>query len=255
MTIDDANQFLNPLAFVTLGTVLGAILNKIFASLDKNRLYWFFYGYSILCGCFLAYSAVATSYAAINGTWYFTLICNLALVAITRFYLKKKNIYKTSELDNVINDFTGKADKDYINLLCGDINFFGDGPNEMDKHAQYTYLRTARFKEINILCFPPKNNSERIRYGKILADMQGVKMRYYQPNEANLSLRGRITRYQGGDRLLMYFKISKQTYQAIETDTANSNGALYKNIWNLIWDLAKVPDQAELQQFMDLAKK
>lgn len=85
--------------------------------------------------------------------------------------------------------------------------------------------------------------------------MQGVKMRYYQPNEANLSLRGRITRYQGGDRLLMYFKISKQTYQAIETDTANSNGALYKNIWNLIWDLAKVPDQAELQQFMDLAKK
>lgn len=39
MTNDEANQFLNPLAFVTLGTVLGALLNKIFTNFDKNNLY------------------------------------------------------------------------------------------------------------------------------------------------------------------------------------------------------------------------
>lgn len=58
--------------------------------------------------------------------------------------------------------------------------------------------------------------------------MPQVKLRYYQPTEANLYLRGRITRTQDGDKLLMYFKFSIKTYQAIETDTANSNRLLYK---------------------------
>ena len=91
MTIDDANQFLNPLAFVTLGTVLGALLNKIFTNFDKNNLYWWFYGFSGLCFCFLLYTYYATSWASPGGIWYFTLVCNVSLVLITRFVLKTKN--------------------------------------------------------------------------------------------------------------------------------------------------------------------
>jgi hypothetical protein len=255
MIASDANQLLNPLAFVTLGTVLGALLNKIFTNFDRSNLYWWFYGFSGLCFCFLIYTIYATSWAAPGGTWYFTLVCNIALVIITRFVLKTKNIYKTDELDPVINEFTGKADKEYINLLCGDIDFFGATPNEMDRHAQYTYLKAAGFKKINILCTRPKNNSERIRYGKILTDIPAVSVRYYKPTAANLSLRGRITRFQGGDRLLMYFKVSTKVYRAIETDTSDSNGALYKNIWELIWNLAEVPEKAEIDGFIDIAAK
>lgn len=254
MTADYANQFLNPLAFVTTGTVLGALLNKVFSTSDKNNLYWFFYGFSILCGCSLLITALATKGSAINLAWYFTLIANFALILITHFYLKTKNIYKTSELDPVINHFTGKADKGFINLLCGDVNFFGASPSDMDKHAQYNYLKNAGFKAINILCFRPENNSDRIRYGKLLSDMPAVSMRYYKPTKANLYLRGRITRFHGGDKLLMYFRISPKTYQAIETDTANSHGALYKNIWDLIWDLAELPSEDELNGFIALSK-
>lgn len=167
--------------------------------------------------------------------------------------LKTKNIYKTNELDSIINEFTGKAEKGYINLLCGDIDFFGTTPNEMDNHAQYTFLKATGFKKINILCTRPKNNSERIRYGKILTDIAAVSIRYYKPTEANLSLRGRITRFQGGDRLLMYFKVRTKVYRAIETDTSEFQGALYKNIWDLIWNLAEVPNQAEIDGFKEIA--
>lgn len=254
MTVADANQYLNPLAFVSLGTVLGAMLNKVFAVKDKNNLYWIFYGFSMLCFLYLGITWFATSGAALNGAWYLTLVCNVALILITRFILTTKNIYKTAELDTVINAFTGKADKNFINLLCGDINFFGAGPDEMDKNIQYTYLKSSGFREINILCYPPVNNSDRMRYGKLLRDMPAVRLRYYQPSEANVSLRGRITRFQGGDKLMMYFKISSNTYQAIETDTANSNGALYRNIWELIWNLGQVPPIADLDRFIELSR-
>lgn len=253
MTANDANVYLNPLAFVSIGALLGALLNKVFAMRDNSNLYWIFYCFSILCGIYLGVTWYSTSGGAINGSWYLTLLSNIGLVLVTRFFLKTKNIYKTAELDPVINNFTGKADKNFINLLCGDINFFGTTPKEMDTNTQYTYLKSSAFKEINILCFPPNNNSDRIRYGKLLHDMPQVNLRYYQPTEANLYLRGRITRTQDGDKLLMYFKISANTYQAIETDTANSNGLLYKNIWDLIWNLGKVPPKADLDHFIELA--
>lgn len=253
MNAYEANQYLSPLAFASLGTVLGAILNKIFTSKDRNSLYWIFYLFAIFSLIFLLYTGIASKGEAITGFWYLTLVSSTALLLVTKFMLKTKNIYKTSELDPVVNNFTGKADKAFINLLCGDMNFFGTTPNQMDNNSQYKFLKTADFKQINVLCFPPTDNSTRIRYGKILSDIPQVTLRYYQPTEANLYLRGRITRFQGGDKLLMYFKISAKTYQAIETDTSNSHGALYKNIWDLIWQLALKPPESEMQSFVKLA--
>lgn len=255
MTTTQFTDILNPLAFVSLGTFLGVVISKIFATKDKNNLYIILYAFSAIAFLFVIWAALGSKGNAVDIFWWIVLVSNILIAIVTKYFLRVKNIYKTSELDPVINEFTRKAEKDYINLLCGDINFFGETPNQMDKNSQYTCLKAAGFKEINILCFPPKNNSDRIRYGKLLHDMPVVNLRYYHPTEANLSLRGRITRVQGGDKLLMYSKLSSKTYQAIETDTANSNGALYKNIWELIWDLAKTPNKAELDGFIVLSQQ
>jgi hypothetical protein len=41
-------------------------------------------------------------------------------------------------------------------------------------------------------------------------------------------------------------------YQAIETDMANSNGALYSSIWDLVWHLASIPSNEQVQNFKQL---
>jgi hypothetical protein len=253
MDVNDANELLNPLGFAAFGTVLGAGLNKIFSIKEKNHWYWLFYIFAVVCVICLIWTLVATKGEVLGFFWYFTLISTVILVLVTAYVLKTKNQYQSAELDPVVNSFTEKADKQFINLLCGDVNFFGTHPTEMDKNSQYNFLRSAGFTQICIMCYPPRTSSDRIRYGKLLTDLPQTEIRYYHPNNANLSLRGRITKHQGIDKLLMYFKISGKTYQAIETDTSTASGALYRGIWNLIWDLGSKPTDNEVKEFKEIA--
>lgn len=85
--------------------------------------------------------------------------------------------------------------------------------------------------------------------------MPTTDLRFYKPDRADLKVRGRIIQLQGVDKLLMYSRIESGIYQAIETDTSNSNGALYNNIWQLIWSLADKPTQAQLDLYKGLFSK
>ena len=123
----------------------------------------------------------------------------------------------------------------------------------MDKNNQYICLKKENFRQIQIICFRPVSNQEIMRYGKLLSDMR-VVCKFYHPQAADLNVRGRMKSLGSVTHLLIYNKVASSTYDALELDTANSNGALYNHIWSLIWELAETPSQEEIQEYKDLYK-
>jgi hypothetical protein len=240
---------------VSLGALLGVLRSKIFASKENNKLHYFFYGFSIvsvLTCLFLSikYSNKIDSFSI--GVLIATFVLSILLWLATNKFLFFKNIYKSTELDTPVNKFTSNADKNDIKLFGGDLNFFGNSPSEIDNNSQYTHLKSLAFKKVSILCEAPHNQIQKIRYGKILHEIPYVELRFYEPETADLKVRGRIIQVQGVTKLLMYTKIKSGIYQSLETDTANSNGVLYNNIWELAWGLAQRPIQSDLDSYIDV---
>jgi hypothetical protein len=174
---------------------------------------------------------------------------------VTKKYLVVKDFYKTSELDPIVNNFTALANKDEIKLFGGDLNFLGNNPQDMDKHPQYIHLKSMDFRRVLILCALPDNSIQKIRYGKILYDFKGAKLKFYRPDEADLKLRGRIIIVGKVSKLLMYSKVKSQVYQAIQTDVGDSSGALYNGIWELVWSLARPASKEEVNEYINLFKQ
>ena len=85
--------------------------------------------------------------------------------------------------------------------------------------------------------------------------MPTAELRFYNPEEADLRVRGRIIKVNGVDKLLVYNKIKSGKYQAIENDTSNSNGALYNGIWELVWSLAKQPTPEQIGMYKGLFRR
>jgi hypothetical protein len=243
---------------ICFGAFLGVLRSKIFATKSKTNLHKLFYAFSALIFLFSIFFLFNNWNEIFKPSWFgiivesVAIVSSVSLIILTKKYLVVKDIYNTSELDPIINKFTESADKDQIKLFGGDLNFFGNYPSQIDMHPQYLTLRSLQFKKIFILCEKPKDTSVKIRYGKILHDMPQTQLRYYEPDRADLKVRGRIIEVTGSVKLLMYTKIESKVYQAISTDTANSNGALYNNIWELVWSLAFVPDIKEIQSYKDL---
>ena len=167
-------------------------------------------------------------------------------------YLVVKDVYETSELDPIVNRFTTIADKTSIRLFGGDLNFFGNTPEEMIQNNQYNHLKSLGFRSILIICESPKDNIQRIRYGQILIDLPNAELRFYNPESADLRIRGRMIEVNGVTKLLMYRKIKPKTYEAIERNSGESDGVLYTNIWNLIWSLANQPSNEDINDFKSL---
>lgn len=242
-------------ASISLGAILGVLRSKIFASKDNNKLHYIFY----------AFSAIVVLTSILVGIYYWNelnkfdvgvLIAGVILSSLlwiaTNKYLFFKNIFKTTELDPIVNKFTSNADKSDIKLFGGDLNFLGNSPSDIDNNKQYTHLRSLSFKKVSILCETPHSQIQKIRYGKILYEIPYAELRFYEPENADLKVRGRIIQVQGVTKLLMYTKIRSGIYQSLETDTANSNGALYNNIWELAWTLAQRPSVDDLESYKSL---
>ena len=87
-----------------------------------------------------------------------------------------------------------------------DLNFLGNNPQEMIGNAQYNHLLTMGFNRVLILCEAPKNNIQKIRYGKILHDFKGAELKFYYPDKADLKVRGRIIKVSNVNRLLYVYK-------------------------------------------------
>lgn len=254
METSTLTQFFLAFATTTLGTFLGALGNKLVTYNSQTKWKWAFY----LLGIFSLVSLPL--YLLISGTDnllfidYFTLlvlgISAICLIAFTAKFLDRKFIFKTSELDSIINKFTSLSDHNEIRLFGGDLNFFGNGPHEMDQNSQYNHLKSIGFKKISILCEEPRDVYTKIRYGKILYEVNGATLKFYNPDEADLLIRGRMKTIQGVEKLMIYAKIESGKYQTIETDTANSNGALYNNIWKLIWSQATPLDNKQKEEYV-----
>jgi hypothetical protein len=261
MDINTCTTILLALTTLNIGAILGAFRNKIIISTDKNNFHLFFYGFAIfviltsmLCIIFYSKELFSPNWSGLIIV--FTgIISSIILILFTKKHLVKKFIYSIEELNPIINNFTTNADKNNIRLFGGDLNFFGNSPNDMDNNSQYSYLKFLNFRKILILCEEPKDINTRLRYGKILSEIPIAELKYYHPQQADLRVRGRIKEVNGVVKLLMYTKINNGKYKAIETDTANSNGALYGNIWDLVWSLAIGPSSTQIQSCKDLFQK
>jgi len=246
MNTAEITQISLGLGTIAFGTFLGAIGNKLVAINAQTKWKWAFYilsMISILAGIlfsFLYFESTFKYYLTVT----LLLTSGILLLIFTRKALDKKFVYRTIELDPIINSFTSLSDKSEIKLFGGDLDFFGNAPVDMDQNRQYGYLKSLKFRKISIICEEPRNPLTKIRYGKILHEMNCVELKFYNPDEADLMIRGRMKTLNGVEKLMIYSKIESGKYQTIETDTANSNGALYNNIWKLVWSLAnKISDQ------------
>lgn len=252
-----SNNELFAFALCSFGALIGAVGNKLVAVNYKTNWKWAFYLLgvaSIIFGVIKIFSLNSDSSFLDYFTFILLLVSGSLLIVFTKYYLDKKNVFETSELNPIINKFTDDSDKSEIKLFGGDFNFLGNTPQEMDQNIQYSFLKSYSFRKVLILCEEPRNTVTKIRYGKILSDMNGVELRFYNPEEADLQIRGRMKKVQGVDKLLLYSKVVSGKYKTIETDTANSDGALYRNLWYLIWSLAKELNQDEVDSLIKLYK-
>lgn len=234
-----------------IGATLGILRSKIFASKIKTTLHYSFYvisGLLFLSAITAIFISSSTSVTVIIVSF----VASIGLAAATRFLLVVKDTYTSKELDPIVNNWTSSADKNEIKLFGGDLDFFGKEPSLMDSNSQYSHLRSQAFNKVSILCEAPNDSMKKIRYGKILVDMPNSELRFYNPKEADLRVRGRIIKVNGVNKLLVYIKIQSGIYQAVETDTGNSSGALYNNIWELAWSLATKPSDDQLESFRKL---
>lgn len=249
-------------ASIGAGAFFGALRSKLLASKTENKLHIAFYIFSILTFVTVVLVLIICWNDFVNpkANWYafivsfLALLFSAALFLFTKKYLIVKSIYEVKELDPIINGFTSMADKNEIKLFGGDLNFFGNAPNEMDINKQYTHLKSLNFNKVSILCEEPNDATKKIRYGKIYNEIKNVELRFYHPEKADLRVRGRIIKVNGSSKLLMYTKYLPGKYQALETDTANSGGALYDNIWELGWSMAVQPNKHQIEEYVNKYK-
>ncbi len=246
MNLDESLKILLAGGSLAAGAALTALRSKLAATREKNFLHWPFYVISALIATGTVITALCYWGQIFSPSWFAINVCaiclisSIGLVLVTKKFLAGKNQFSTDQLDPVVNKFTSNADKANIKLLAGNLDFLGTSRHEIDSHPQYSCLREASFRHIEILCVPPVGIADKIRYGKILVDLQAVELRYYNPEQADLNVRSRIKTLNNVTRLLIYNKVKPRVYEALELDTADLNGAHFSRLWNLVYIPAKV---------------
>ncbi|MCB0518180.1 MAG: hypothetical protein H6577_06410 [Lewinellaceae bacterium] len=270
MELDDVLKLLLAGASLTAGAFFTALRAKITSTKYKNWLHASFYGISVI----IIIGAVIVTYCFWNEIFaknetipdsknnlYATfvialsLLSSIGLIWVTFKFLVGKYQYTVDKLNPIVNKFSRNADKENIKLLAGDLDFFGKTKDEIDKNSQYQCLKDENFKKIQILCTPPISYGDKERYGKIITDFPRAELRYYKPSHADLKVRGRIKTLNNVPMLLIYNKILPGQYQAIELNTAETEGAHYSGLWNLIWELADTPTQEQLSEYREIYQK
>jgi hypothetical protein len=260
MTLDNVLKIVLASGSLAAGAFLTAVRARLTSTRQKNRLHRIFYLFSalVILTALITFITYRTDIFKAEPDWFAIIVLviavlfSLGLIWITACYLTGKHHFTTTELDPIVNKFTRDADKHNIKLLAGNLDFFGANESQMDNQSQYNCLRREGFKQIQILCTRPKTIADKFRYGKILNDFLGAELRYYRPSAADLNVRGRIKTLGNVPRLLIYNKVSAGVYEALELDTAATQGVLYTHLWNLIWDLAEVPTDEDIIEYRRL---
>lgn len=243
---------------IAAGAFLGVLRSKLFSTKTENKFHYAFY----ICGSITlfgtALAIIFNTSEIFNPPNWFAIIAltlavgfSIALIIFTKKHLVIKTIYKIKELDPIVNKFTSNSDKNEIKLFGGDLDFLGKSPSEINGNIQYTHLKSLGFKKISILCEEPKDITTKIRYGLLYHDNPNIELRFYQPDKADLKVRGRIKKLNNTIKLLLYTKAETVgSYKILETDTANANGALYENIWQLVWSIATRPSSDQIKLYI-----
>jgi hypothetical protein len=214
------------------GAYLTALRAKLANTKQKNLLHISFY---IVSGIVITGAIVTVIFYTADifkPNWFALIVLSLsfifsiALISVTYKFLAGKYQFTVKELNPVVNEFSRNADKGNIKLLAGNLDFFGKTEIEIDHHPQYICLKEEGFRQIQILCTEPVSMDDKMRYGKIITDFPTVQLRYYKPPYADLKVRGRIKTINNVTRLLIYSKVTPGRYQALELNTAETDGAL-----------------------------
>lgn len=254
-SLDNLLKILLAAGSLTAGAFLTALRAKLANTKKKNWLHISFYILSSIVLIATIISAIIIWYEIKKPNWFAISVLTVAisssilLIWVTRKFLAGKYQYTVTELNPVVNTFSQNADKGNIKLLAGNLDFFGRSGLDIDRHPQYICLKEEEFRQIEILCTAPITKEDKIRYGKIITDFPTAQLRYYKPSNADLKVRGRIKTLNNVTRLLIYSKITAGRYEALELNTAEADGALYSHLWNLIWDLADVPTQEQIEEY------
>jgi hypothetical protein len=243
---------------LTAGAFLTALRAKLANTKQKNWLHVSFYIVStiVIVG---AITTILLFWKDITKPDWFAIIVlsiatisSLLLIWVTNRFLAGKHQYTIEELNPVVNAFSKNADKGNIKLLAGNLDFFGKSKREIDNHPQYQCLKEESFRQIQILCTEPISKEDKMRYGKLISDFPSVQLRYYKPPSADLKVRGRIKTINNVTRLLIYSKVTPGRYEALELNTAETDGAHYSHLWNLIWELADIPTPEQLREYTNI---
>lgn len=257
-TLENVLKILTAGGSLVAGAFLTALRAQLATAKKKSWLYWIFYTLAvvvILASLIIGYSFREEIFPG-NGyaiaVLLISCIFSLLLILITYRSTRIKNHYTLEQLNPVVNEFSTHAEKNNIKLLAGNLDFLGKSVSEIDQHPQFTCLKLANFREIQILCTKPVTNEDKIRYGKIVTDLPTTQLKYYRPLKADLRVRGRIKTLNNVTRLLIYSKVAPGKYQALELNTAENDGALYSHLWNLIWELADAPNGEQIAEYCRL---
>lgn len=254
MTDENALKLLIAGASLTGGAFLTAARQRLASSKKKTWLHWIFHCISgiVIIGALLY--TVRSFNSSSNPDWFaITIIIlavgfSIALSFATHKWLAGKRQFSTDELDPIVNKFSSDSDSDNIRLIAGNLDFF-ESKGKMELHPQYTRLRELQFQSIDILCKHPVSAEDERRYGKILTDFPRAIIKFYNPDAADVKIRGRITTLSGVPKLLIYNKIAAGRYQLLELNTAENDGALYSRLWELLWATAGKPTEEEIAAY------
>lgn len=242
---------------ILIGTFLGTLGSQLVSKNSKTRWIYSFYimGVAgIIYGSIYYHNIYYYKVPLNTDEIYASFACIASGILLIIYTLTTKQTalqYTLKDLNPIVNNFTNNADHQEIKLFGGDLNFFGN-IILMDDNIQYKALKEKNFNKVSILCEEPQNDQTRIRYGKLLSELNGIQIKFYNPDTADLKIRGRIKTIEGVTRVLMYSKTDvRDLYEALETDIANRNGVLINNIWNLVWSLARPIPELEFQQLIN----
>jgi len=184
-----------------------------------------------------------------------TILASIAYGPLMWLLSRAGKRFSTKQLDPKIIAFTADANDSLLRLSFGDINCFGETPRQMDRHPQYSQLRDLNFRELQILSERPRDAAQRIRYGKLVTDLRGVRMRHYNDSTApDIGIRGRIKKSGAAnvDQVQLYKKIrndGKTEYEAVEHGVLHSDCTLYVKLWELLWRNADEAAPAEIEDW------
>lgn len=255
MSLDNTLKILLAGGSLAGGAFLTALRAKLANTRKKNWLHVSFYIVSVVVIIAAILTLIFNWNDVFRPDWYAIIVISIALIFgflliwVTKKFLAGKHQFTIEELNPVVNEFSRNADKGNIKLLAGNLDFFGSSISDIDNHPQYRFLLNESFRQIHILCTSPVSDNDKMRYGKILTDLPKAILKYYNPEEADLKVRGRIKTLNNVTRLLIYSKIVPGRYEALELDTADSSGALYRNLWELIWKTADAPSQETIDEY------